>query len=173
MFPSHDHLSFLLVTPNSLINNYAHKWNLNTLAWDGNIGTEVTNYRPSDMLVLADDTIIICYYRDADRRDTIIRRYNLAGAQLNTISIPTAEQISATPRLGYARNRGYFWVWIPKVNGVSLLKKFLASDFSLSVDTAVPNVYQSSIEQANPSLIYVSDSCPIIELRTSLVGRLH
>lgn len=155
--------SHLLVAPRASSNNYLHKWNLNTLAWDGTIGTEVLNYTPSDVLMLADNTVVVSYLRDADKKDTIIRRYDLAGVQLNTVSIATANRITATPRLGYARDTAYFWAWLPQNNGVSLLKKFKASDFTLAIDTTIPNVYETSIETATPALIYVSDSCPIIE----------
>lgn len=163
--------SYLLVARNSGTSNFAYKWNLNTLAWDGSIGTEVTNYTPSDILVLADNTIIISYYRTADRKDTIIRRYALDGTQLNTMSIATVEAITASPRLGYAKDPLYFWLWMPKVNGVSLLKKVRASDFTLLVDTSVGNVFETAIETPTPQLIYVSDSCPVVETRiTPLSG---
>jgi hypothetical protein len=123
--------------------------------------------------VLADNTIIISYYRTADRKDTIVRRYALDGTQLNTMSIPTVAAITASPRLGYAKDPLYFWLWIPKTDGVSLLKKVLASDFSLLIDTSVGNVYETAIETPTPQLIYVSDSCPVVETRiTPLSGIL-
>lgn len=163
--------TFLLLAPFATANNQIYKWNLGTLAFDGTIGTAIANYRPTDMLVLADDTIVISYVRTSDFKDTIVRRYNLAGAQLNTVSYTTVASITATPRLGYAKNPLYFWLWMPKTDGVSEIKKHLATDFSLAIDTTVPNVYETAIETPTPALIYVSDSCPIIETRiTPLAG---
>lgn len=155
--------SHLLVCPRTTSNNYAHKWNLNTLAWDGSIGTAVANYRPTDILMLADNTVVIIYMRTSDSKSIIIRRYDLASTQLNTVTITTTDGITVSPRLGYARDAAYFWAWLPTANGVSFLKKFKASDFSLTIDTTIPNVFETSIQTATPSLIYVSDSCPIIE----------
>lgn len=167
--------SHLLLAPNRVSQNYIYKWNLSTLAWDGTIGTEIPSYRPTDILVMNDDTIIISYIHSSFgppeyKKSNIIRRYNLAGTQLNTITITTTAGSTVVPRLGYAADPLYFWVWMPLTDGRSLIKKIKVSDFSVTIDTEVKNVYETSIQTVAPELIYVSDSCPIIETRVLGMG---
>lgn len=158
--------SHLLVIPNHALINNIWKWNLTTLAWDGTIGPVVASAYGQDLLVMQDGTIIIVY-TTTDNKNNTIKRYNLAGTELNTVTVTTTVSTTAGPRLGYAADPLYFWFWLPLSDGNSLIKKYKYSDFSVAVNSSIKNVYETSIEVSNPELIYVSDSCPIIELRTS------
>lgn len=158
--------SHLLLVPNFIGYQNLHKWNLSTLAWDGTIASDIPNYSPTDILVMTDDTIVVCYVKGSVPRETMIKRYSPTGTELNSIII-SVTSFASNPRIGYAADSLYFWVWIPLSTGRSLVKKIKRTDFSVSVNFQVGNVYETSLETATPVLIYTSDSCPIIETRVA------
>lgn len=158
--------SHLLVIPNAASINNIHKWNLTTLAWDGTIGPVTSGFHGNDLLVMSDDTIITVY-ESSDYKNNMIKRYNLSGTELNTVTVTTTVSGSSGPRLGYAADPLYFWLWLPLSDGNTLIKKYKVSDFSVVIDQSIRNVYETSIETLTPELIYVSDSCPIIETRVA------
>ena len=102
-----------LVLPNNFTIYNIHKWNLTTLAWDGTIGPVIPNFRGNDLLVMSDDTIIaMCGKSASPFNSNIIRRYDLVGTSAKYFTINTTVNGTAGPRLGYAADPEYFWVWI-------------------------------------------------------------
>ena len=159
--------SHLLVAPDSSSgNNYIYKWNLSTLAWDGSIGSPVSSYRPVDMLITGDDTVLILYQHSNDR-DVKLLHYNFSGTLLLDYGIVETKTSSFFPRLGHAIDPLYFWMWSPYNDGSTSIRKIKISDGTFAINSETRNVYDTTIEQANPALICVSDSCPIIEMMVS------
>lgn len=156
--------AYLYLAPDARFSdNKIYKWNLATEDWDGSIGTHQDEYRPNDILVMDDDSIVIIYCHSDDTQVRILR-YSSAGTLLNNYTIANPSPVTFQPRIGYSLDPLYFWLWMPHLDGSTILRKVKLSDGSYLIDTEVRNIFDSQIEQATPALIYASDTCPIIEM---------
>lgn len=147
------------------------RWNLNTLTFDSNLAAAVAGYVVTDLLVLEDDTILACYFKSSVTRDVFVRHYNASGTLLDTYTFTlSATMTSVHPRLGYSSVAGTFWIFNHLTTAYSDIRRIRVSDGVALITSITPDVNQSGIAQADPPIPYTSDSCPIVELRTSQEG---
>ena len=155
------------------------RWNLSTLVFDSDLfadaaGSFSTRFAVTDILVLADDTVIVCLFKSSNR-SMEVRRYQGDGTLLHTYTFTFATALSfVDPRLGYCSQADAFWVLnhlddFSESGGFSDVRKVQVSGTELIV-SITPDVNQSDNRQADPPIPYTSDSCPIIELRATQAG---
>lgn len=128
-----------------------------------------------DILVLADDTILVSYFDGSPPRALFVRHYNPAGAILNTYTFGSATMGQVSPRLAYALDDPTsFWVWFhPNTPaGVSAIQNVRVSDGAiLTAVTASDYVLgeYAPAETATPlDRVGMSQSCPFMLLRAAI-----
>jgi hypothetical protein len=143
------------------------------------LAAALVNYANEDIIVLADDTILISYFKSTVARDLFVRRYNAAGTILNTYSFGgTASSLS--PKIARALdNPNSFWVWTQDITGgarISTFRNIKVSD-GTTLATVTHGMYSVGIysgnETATPSARFGnSDSCSfwIMEAGTDFSG---
>jgi hypothetical protein len=133
----------------------------------------IAGYNAHDILVLADDTILVTYHTSSPD-DVFVKRYNASGTTLNTYSFPTAiMDPTGPPRLAYALEADHFWIWIHNqtddLYGISHFKKVRVSDGVIVVDRRQANfetgLYDGD-ETTDPVARFgISTSCPFFLTR--------
>ena len=132
-------------------------------------------YRVGDILVLDDDSVVVLYFDNAAPRDLFVRRYDAAGATLNTYSFGS-DLTSTLPRLAYSSTAGRFWVWwhSAATAGQGVLKEVVASSGAYASEVTTVEyeggVYEGA-ETASPSARFGNSySCPLVVLRASIAA---
>jgi len=138
-----------------------------------NFISALTGYRVNDILIMPDGLIVALYQLTVSPRSLIIRTYTdnvTTGLLINSFSqtLPV-EQNGTYARLGYAVDRAYVWLLIQQINGYSRIRKVRVSDGFLAKDFAVPNELNLEVDRLDPPMIYVSDTCPIIEMTAGTI----
>lgn len=127
-----------------------------------------------DILYLADDTIIVGYFEQASR-DIFVRRYNLAGATLNTYSLGTNFTV-LLPRLFYAIDDPVsFWAFLHPTGanlGSSNFKNIVCATGAIAVDRLSVE-YEVGAYSPNETVTPIarfgnSASCPAVVIRSAI-----
>lgn len=153
-------------------------------AWDlvndvalADFAAEIPDYFTWDILVLADDSILVSYV-DTGAPDFKVLRYNAAGTVLNTYEFGSAFVVpnDAPPRLAYGTNDETFWTWTHPdgVNeGKSVFTCVNVSD-GATVSASTPNrefefgIYNDDPTATPDAYFGNSFSCPFFLLRTEI-----
>lgn len=134
----------------------------------------VAGYRVNDILIFPDHTVVALYQsNDFDDPDFFLRRFQSDGTISETFVLSfDVEMASTHARLGYCSDMDYVW-FLGHTDPVDLtlirsnvIRKINISTGSYFYDFTVPNLLDTEIEHPDPPipLIYVSDTCPIIEV---------
>lgn len=78
----------------------------------------VDQYTTGDLLVLADGSILVSYFR-VSTSDFYVKRYDAAANLLTTYAFGTTGINETIPRLGYGPDATSFWVWLHFPDGIS------------------------------------------------------
>jgi hypothetical protein len=160
-----------IVGVGSSLNSNIKRWSIPGSTFLSDLSAIVVGYKVTDILVLSDDTIIASYFKSTTPRSSYAVHYNTAGTVLNTYApIFGATLTSINPRLGYSANSPEaFWFFNHLTTGFSDIRLIRVSDGVELVTSLTPDSTNTQIEQINPPLTVTSDSCPIIEIRESVV----
>jgi hypothetical protein len=134
--------------------------------------------RIRDILVLADNSVVVMYYKTTATQHFEVVRYNAAGTLLNTYNLDSyilIGSISFSPRLAYALDDpNSFWVYVQKSNLGSGYGKFLnikASNGAILVNrnhaTYEFGIWAALTGINNPPRAGASESCPFFILPTT------
>ncbi len=146
-------------------------WDVNANTLGPDFASFISGYYITDILVLSNNDLVVLYFKKSGTRDIIIKLFNSAGTILNTFN-PTFDETLATtsPRLGYsALDPDRFWLLAHLSTGFDVTRKVITADGTYEFDNTTPNQLNVENEQINPALKYISDTCPIIEIRQSVV----
>lgn len=88
------------------------RWNLATDSAASDFATGITGYRPIDILVLFDETVVVSFWHPSTT-DTKVRRYSPNGVLLNTYEMGLSDGSSPWPRMSSSvDNLTSFWIWM-------------------------------------------------------------
>lgn len=168
-----DNTESILYYSNIGNNQPIKRWDLiNNVALSDLVAPGLAAYRIVDMFVLQDGTILALFWNSA-AKDTIVRRYDTTGAQLNSFAI--GAQTSATkPRAAYALDDPIsFWVWNHSA-GISTMRNVRISDGAI-LTTRLHREFEGGTYQgaqtAAPDAVYgMSFSCPLMIMTGDLSG---
>lgn len=159
-------------------NKPVKRWDLVAEVFLSDLAVGIANYAGKDVIVLLDGTILVAYNRViAGSPDVIIKRYDSAGATLNTYNVDpggVVSQIIATA----LDNPLSFWVWVHDnpVNGISKFLNIRVSDgVVLSEVDHVEyelGVYNAAETTTPLARFGNSFSCPFLILRDSSGGTI-
>jgi len=155
------------------------RWDLVSNVGLTDLAAAVSNYRLDDIMVLADDTILVAYKRLTANVTPYILRYDTAGAILNTYTLTGAQ--SEDVRLAQAIDDPVsFWVWTKtnateSLSGPTTLNRYQnlrVSDGTILSGFSVPQfnhgVYIGA-KSATPIARFGSaSSCPFLILREAI-----
>lgn len=149
------------------------RWDIPGVAALSDLVAGVVGYRPSDILVLTDDSIVVGYWNDSTN-DYFIRRYDSTGATLNTYSVGLIFVGVGPPRLGYAVEDANFWAFYHTALGIPHYRRYRASDGAILTDVGITEytggVYDAAATLTPLARFGASSSCPIIVLRTPVAS---
>lgn len=153
----------------SIINSNIKRWDLVNNIYLTDLAPVETDHRVTDILVLADETIVALYFKPTTTRSVIIKRYAPDGTVLNTNTLSFAgTHTSINPRLGYAGDNpiSYWFLghWESATEGNNDVRRYRAVDDTLLVQSITPNSDSVFFDVADEPFPITSDSCPIIEL---------
>lgn len=153
-----------------------YRWDIPGNSALGSFIAERSGYEISDILVLADDSILVLFVKTSSTVDVEVVRYDAAGVSQDTYNFGSAQLFPAGtfPRLAYSANTGAFWIWTHPSGadaGKSKFEKVQVSDGSILTSFVVQEyesgAYQSAAT-ASPSADYGNSfSCPFLEVRSS------
>lgn len=130
-------------------------------------------FRVFDILVMADDSLIVGYYQSIDGTVTIVH-YSAAGATLHTYSLGSGASTGPTPHLAYSQlnNSTTFWVWIHNgTTGVSTFREITiatgATNREIESQEYEVGSYQGAVTATPTSRFGNSFSCPFFITRAS------
>ncbi len=142
-------------------------WNLVTNAAGADLVAGLANYTTNDILVLADGTILVQYWRI--NVNTVVKQYSAAGATLNTYTFAVAS--TTLTRICRAINDPVsFWIFLKDdTHGISRIQNIKIVDGSVISTFDLAN-FESGVLQlpasATPAAFFgPSQSCPIVVLR--------
>jgi len=154
-------------------------WNLMTGTISSDLAAGLAGYLIPDILVLADDTIIVAFVQQVFGT-TQIRRYSAAGALLNTYNMGDSKMPAGTlPRLAYSvDDPDSFWVWThdlsPDVEGISRFREVQTSDGTILTEVESTE-YETGIYEPDTTATPItrfgnSFSCPFFLIRADSPG---
>lgn len=132
----------------------------------------VAGYRVNDILVFPSGTVVALYQsNDFDDPDFFLRTFASDGTIGETYVLSfDVEMASTHARLGYCSDLGYVW-FLGHTDPVdetlirsNVIRKINISTGAYFYDFKVANLLDTELEHDDPALIYVSDTCPIIEV---------
>jgi len=158
----------------SSLNSEIRRWDLLTNSAMSDLVPAVGGYVVGDILYLNDDTLVVSYFRTSPR-DLFIRRYDVAGATLNTYILGTAFTVTL-PRLAYAiDNPLSFWVWTHPSGasfGLSVFKNIVVATGAIAINRTHAEYTAGAYfpaETATPFARFgVPFSCPFMITRASI-----
>jgi hypothetical protein len=162
------------------VNTPVKRWNIPGAVALTDFATGLANYQNEDIIVLADDTILISYFKSSVARDFFVRRYNAAGTILNTYNFGSVT-FSTPPKIARALdNPNSFWAWTANTSGGNLISTFTnvkVSDGSI-LHTVTHGMYTSGIYNGNETATPVapfgnSDSCTFFIMDAVDIGGLY
>lgn len=154
------------------------RWDLPGVAALSDLAAGIAGYFVVDILVLGDDTIVASFHHTVTG-DFLVRRYNAAGALLNTYNFGVSALPAGTfSRLAYAvDDPTSFWAWThTSIAGgftSSRFREVQVSDGTILTDLDNVTEYELGVYQgeptASPDALYgPSFSCPFIVLRVAI-----
>ncbi len=166
--------SVIYVTGQSSATNAPIKqWNPNTNTFGANLVAGVANYNTIDLIVLGDNSIIAAYHRNSGGgANLFFRRYDVAGATLNTYNFTTTNiEASIFHALD---DPASFWVRVHDevTLNTCTFYNIKSSDGSI-LSTVTQKTYEGGVFQgtatASPSARFgLSESCPSFILREAI-----
>ena len=139
------------------------RWDLVNSVMLSDLVAGVASHTIPDLLVLGDDSIVALY--DQGSTDTFVRRYDAAGATLNTYSFGVANG-ATVPRLCHALDDPTsIWLWIHQTSGNSRFVNIRISDGVLLSDFTSAEYEGGAFQPAataTPTRFGHSQSCPIV-----------
>lgn len=146
------------------------RWDLAMDTPLSDLAAALAGYTATDILVLADDSIVALYIHDSTG-EILVRRYDPSGSVLNTYNIAATSFFVTPPRLAYdPLDDVTFWVWFhdDDPQGVSVFQRVRASDGAILAGGPVTEfelgLYQPE-ETATPiGRFGISFSCQFVVL---------
>lgn len=163
--------SYIYICDNSVA-AAVQRFNTSTLVFDSDLAAGIANYFIVDILVLADDTILVNYDEFASPTGNAqAKRYSAAGAVLNTYNFGTVDFTDTATRLAYALDDPTsFWVLIAPAEGSIEFQNIRISDgavlSSASYKTFSSGEYNDP-PSAAPERFGTSPSCPFMIMTVS------
>jgi hypothetical protein len=150
------------------VNQAIRCWDLvNDVALPNLVAGVANHFAIKNMLVLADDTILVGYGKSSATTDYFVRHYSAAGATLNTYVLSdTTEKINWI-QLGINDDSSSFLIWsFPTVDVTSRFTYITVSDGSVLSETPIVPIYEGGVYQPPAALVpdsYFghSKSCPV------------
>lgn len=148
------------------------RWDLTNDVGLSDLVAGIGSHKPTDILVLGDDSIVFTSWKSTVTRDLNVYRYNAAGVLQNTYAFGS-DFTSTSPRLAYAiDDPNSFWLWTHPSGAGDGTSKFLnikVSDGS-TLTTRIQTEYEGGAylpaANATPVRFGNSFSCPFFILRT-------
>ncbi len=155
------------------------QWDLVGGAALADLAAGLAGYYIPDILVLADDTIIVLFVH-AVFGTTQVRRFNASGTLLNTYDMGDSKLPAGTnPRLAYSvDDPDSFWVWThdlsPDVEGISRFREVQVSDGTI-LSEVESTEYETGIYEPDTTATPItrfgnSFSCPFFLIRAESPG---
>ncbi len=168
----------ILYFGNATLGTAVKRWDIVNDVALSNFVAGVGNEYIVDILVLADDTIVVLSNRLAgDNFTNYIRRYNAGGTLLTTFEYISQNPANTFPRLSHNHDRTNFWLMAHEedtgavANYGSGITKFIQYDLTTGLQTTLirqaqyeAGAYIGGISE-DPPLFGVSFSCPFIVRR--------
>ena len=151
-----------------------YKYDLETETLLSDFVAAVPDFGVTDILVFADDTVLVLYYRsETDPIETFARLYDINGNTIRTFPTLGLPDSDTTPRLGYGVDQTSFWLFQKIGTQTSTLRNFRLSDGVVLHQHDLPNrqggygsaQINSVTELGNEYKFTLSQSCPIIVLQ--------
>ncbi len=147
------------------------RWDLNSSTMLSDLVAGETSHVISDIIVLADGTLLVSYFKSSVTRAFFVRHYDTSGATLNTYTIGGSNLESTKPRINVPSDDSTFWAFYHPTSplGFAKFERIRVSDGS-SLTTLTVTEYEggrySPATTATPATFFgISASCPFFVMQ--------